>query len=130
MMRDGKRLVRIGVALALAASSAAGWAQAEDAAVAAAKKAGTVGEQSDGYLGFAKPPSADLKAAVNAVNIKRRQIYTDIAGQGKGSVEAVATARGCEQLARRVGPGEAYRIGNGAWQVRGSGAIALPPICG
>jgi uncharacterized protein len=125
------KIVLSAAAVVLAGMSAGAWAQAEEGVVAAAKKAGAVGEHSDGYLGFAKSPSAEVKAAVNAVNIKRREIYTNIAAAGgKGSVEAVATARGCEQLAKRVAPGEAYRIGNGAWQVRGSAAIGLPPICG
>jgi uncharacterized protein len=125
----GSFVVMLGAGLLAMAGAA--WAQSEDALVASAKKSGVVGEQSDGYLGLAKAAGGDVKAAVNAVNIKRRQIYTDVAARGgKGSVEAVAAARGCEQLAGRVAPGEAYRIGNGGWQVRGASPIALPPICG
>ncbi len=116
-------------ALALTAAGAA-WAQAEDAVVAQARSAGQVGEQADGYLGFAAAPSPGVKAAVDAINIKRRQIYTDIAAKQGATVQEVAAARGCDQLAKRVGPGEAYRVGN-VWAVRqGNAPVPLPPICG
>lgn len=108
----------------------AGLAVAQEApAVAQAKAAGVVGEQLDGYLGFAKSPSPDVKAAVDAINIKRRAIYTDIAAKQNATVQEVATARGCEQLATRVRQGEAYGI-NGAWAVKGAGPITLPAVCG
>jgi uncharacterized protein YdbL (DUF1318 family) len=101
----------------------------EEAVVASARASGSVGEQADGYLGFVRTPSAELKAAVDAINIKRRAIYTEIAAKQNATVQEVATARGCDQLARRVPPGQAYKIG-GAWQVRGSEPIQLPAICG
>jgi uncharacterized protein YdbL (DUF1318 family) len=108
----------------------AGLAVAQEApAVAQAKSAGIVGEQLDGYLGFAKSPSPDVKAAVDAINIKRRAIYTDIAAKQNATVQEVATARGCEQLATRVRQGEAYGI-NGAWAVKGAAPITLPAVCG
>ncbi|SFR79305.1 YdbL family protein [Sphingomonas jatrophae] len=113
-------------AVALAAGAA--WAQ-DDGAIAAAKSAGIVGEQADGYLGFAKAAPADVKAAVDAVNIKRRQIYTDIAGRQGATVQEVAAARGCDQLAKRVAAGQPYNAGAG-WQVKGAGPIALPAVCG
>jgi uncharacterized protein YdbL (DUF1318 family) len=70
-----------------------------------------------------------VKSAVDAINIKRRAIYTDIAAKQKATVQEVATARGCEQLATRVKSGEAYSI-NGSWAVKGAGPIALPAVCG
>jgi uncharacterized protein YdbL (DUF1318 family) len=72
---------------------------------------------SDGYLGFVKTPSAELKSAVDAVNIKRRAIYTEIAAKQNATVQEVATARGCDQLAKRVAPGEWYSVG-GSWAQR------------
>lgn len=131
MMRHVKYLVAASVALAVAAGGA-GIVMAqgsEEAVVASARAAGAVGEQADGYLGFVRTPSAELKAAVDAINIKRRAIYTDIAAKQNATVQEVATARGCDQLARRVAPGQAYKIG-GAWQVRGSDPIQLPAVCG
>lgn len=101
----------------------------ENPVVAQARASGIVGEQLDGYLGFAKAPSSDVKAAVDAINIKRRAIYTDIAAKQNATVQEVATARGCEQLATRVKQGEAYGI-NGKWAVKGAGPITLPAVCG
>ncbi len=118
----------IALAGALLATGVA-YAQAESGVVAQGRADGLVGEMLDGYLGFPKTPPADLKRAVDAINIKRRAIYTDIASRQKATVEEVATARGCEQLATRVKPGEAYNI-SGRWAVRGSAPIPLPAVCG
>lgn len=127
MKTRSKILVALGGVTVLAA---AGIAIAQEApAVAQARAAGIVGEQLDGYLGFAKSPSGDVKSAVDAINIKRRAIYTDIAAKQGATVQEVATARGCEQLATRVKTGEAYGV-NGSWAVKGAGPISLPPVCG
>jgi uncharacterized protein len=131
-MKTGSKLsAKIIIALGGAAVLAvAGIAIAQEApAVAQARAAGVVGEQLDGYLGFAKSPSPDVKSAVDAINIKRRAIYTDIAAKQNATVQEVATARGCEQLSTRVKTGEAYGI-NGSWATKGAGAIALPAVCG
>lgn len=96
--------------------------------IGAARASGIVGEQEDGYLGFAKAPPADVRAAVDAINIKRRQAYTELAAQRGVTVQEVAAAKGCDQIANHVDQGEAYRVG-GAWQVR-SGAVTLPKVCG
>ncbi|MFS0736533.1 YdbL family protein [Sphingomonas sp. 1P06PA] len=121
----------IGAALATAALGATvAWAQAEEAIVGQARAAGQVGEQADGYLGFVTSPSAELKAAVDAINIKRRAIYTDIAAKQGATVQEVAAARGCDQLAKRVGPGQFYKVG-GSWARRdGSAPVPLPAVCG
>jgi uncharacterized protein len=132
MHRRAKIVIGFGIAAAALAGGAA-WAQAEDAIVAKARADGIVGEQGDGYLGFAKAPPAEVKAAVDATNIKRRAIYTEIAGKpgSVATVQEVAAARGCEQLANRVGAGQPYRLtANGPWQTRGAGPIQLPPVCG
>lgn len=128
-MRARVKISALVLAAAVALGSGVALAQSEDAVVASAKASGVVGEQADGYLGFAKPPSGDVKAAVDAINIKRRQIYTDIAARQNATVAEVAAARGCDQLATRVTAGQAYKVG-AAWQVKGSGPIALPPVCG
>ena len=129
-----RTMLAVGGALALIAGAGVAVAQgSEDAVVAQARSAGTVGEQGDGYLGFAKSPTAEVKAAVDATNIKRRAIYTQIAAKpgSVATVQEVAAARGCEQLANRVAPGEAYRLtAGGAWQTRGAGSIQLPAVCG
>ena len=102
-MRKISLLAMTGAALLLAAGVA--YAQ-DDGAIAGAKAAGIVGEQADGYLGFAKAPPGAVKAAVDAVNIKRRQIYTDIAAKQGATVQEVAAARGLRP-ARQAGLGRA-----------------------
>jgi uncharacterized protein len=131
MSRRAKIFLGLGLALAAVVGGAtyAAAQGAEAGIVASARSSGLVGEQSDGYLGFVKPPSGELKAAVDAINIKRRAIYTDIAAKQNATVQEVAIARGCDQLAKRVAPGEWYNVG-GSWQQRGSGPVALPAVCG
>lgn len=97
--------------------------------VAAAMDSGTVGEQSDGYLGINGSVPAAIKAEVESINIKRRAAYTDLAGKRGVTVSDMAAATGCKTLSTRVKTGQAYRIGNGPWQVKGAGAIALPDYC-
>lgn len=104
-------------------------ARAQSGAVAGAIAAGSVGEQSDGYLGIAGSVSADVRAEVESINIKRRAAYTDLAGKRGVTVADVAAATGCQTLASRVKAGQAYRIAGGAWQTKGAGAIALPTYC-
>lgn len=119
-----------GVAIVVAsgfAMTAPAWAQS--GAVAQAMAAGTVGEQADGYLGVSGSVGADVRAEVDSINIKRRAAYTDLAGKRGVTVADVAAATGCQTLASRVKTGQAYRIGTGAWQTKGAGAIALPDYC-
>lgn len=104
-------------------------ARAQSGPVAAAMAAGTVGEQADGYLGIAGTVGADVRAEVESINIKRRAAYTQLAGQRGVTVQDVAAATGCQTLSSRVKQGQAYRIGAGAWQTKGAGAIALPGYC-
>jgi uncharacterized protein len=99
-----------------------------DGEVEAALNAGTVGEQADGYLGFARAPSPGLKAKVDAINIKRRQGYTQVAQTKNVPIEAFAVSIGCHTLAG-LKQGRAYNIG-GAWAVKGGAPIQLPPQCG
>jgi len=129
----GRARMVIAAAVLVAGAGVAFAQGGEDAMVASARAAGVVGEQGDGYLGFAKAPTPEIKAAVDATNIKRRAIYTQIAAKpgSVATVQEVAAARGCEQLANRVAPGQAYRLtAGGPWQTRGQGPIQLPPICG
>jgi len=98
------------------------------ASVESALASGAVGEQADGYLGFARAPSPALKAEVDAINIKRRQGYTQIAQAKNVPIEAFAVSIGCHTLAN-LKPGRSYSIG-GAWAVKGTGPITLPSQCG
>ena len=102
---------------------------AQDAVISAAKAAGTVGEQADGYLGIKGTVSGDVRSAVDALNIKRRAAYTDLASKRGVTVQDMAAVTGCQTLASRVSQGQIYRIGAGNWQTKGAGAIALPDYC-
>lgn len=102
---------------------------AQTPAVTAAIGDGSVGEQSDGYLGVNGSVSADVRSGVEAINIKRRAAYTDLAAKRGVTVADMAAATGCQTLAGRVKPGQTYRIGGGAWQTKGAGAINLPDYC-
>ena len=104
-------------------------ALAADPVVEAALSAGTVGEQWDGYLGFVSAPSADLKAAVDAINIKRRAGYTQIAAARNATVDQFAQTTACSIL-RNVKPGQAYKLKDGSWQVRKPGESITPDYCG
>lgn len=104
-------------------------ARAQSGEVAAAMASGTVGEQADGYLGIAGAVSDAVRSEVESINIKRRAVYTGLAGKRGVTVQDVAAATGCQTLSSRVKPGQVYRIGAGAWQTRGAGPIALPSYC-
>jgi uncharacterized protein len=101
---------------------------AQSGAVVQAMASGAVGEGSDGYLGIAGAVSADVKAEVESINIKRRAAYTQLASQRGVTVQDVAAATACQTLGR-LKQGQAYRIGGGAWQTKGAGPIALPTYC-
>lgn len=114
----------------IAALLAAGTpALAADPVVEAALANGSVGEQADGYLGFVSAPSGDVKAAVDAINIKRRAGYTQIAASRNATVEQVGQTTGCATL-RAVKPGQAYKLNGGGWMVRNGGESIAPDYCG
>jgi len=128
MTRSISRTALLAALLGLGALGAAP-ASAQDAVISAAKAAGTVGEQADGYLGIKGTVSGDVRSAVDALNIKRRAAYTDLAAKRGVTVQDMAAVTGCQTLASRVSQGQIYRIGAGNWQTKGAGAIALPDYC-
>jgi len=115
---------------ALALTALSSTVLAQGAGVSAAKAAGQVGEQADGYMGVRSAVSDAVRAEVEAINIKRRAAYTDLAAQRGVTVKDVAAATGCETLAKRVAPGQAYQLRDGQWRVReGAAPIPLPDYC-
>ncbi len=120
---------RLLAAVALALIGLATPAMAQDSVISAAKAAGQVGEQSDGYIGIKGAANAAVRDAVEDLNIKRRDAYTSLAVKRGVTVADMAKITGCQTLASRVSQGQIYRIGNGDWQVKGAGAIALPDYC-
>jgi uncharacterized protein YdbL (DUF1318 family) len=91
-----------GLALLAAASITA----AQPTALTAAIQAGRVGERYDGYMGFVVAPSAEVRRQVAAVNLRRRNLYLELAGRRNVTAEVVGIATGC-QLLRQLSPGEA-----------------------
>ena len=113
-------------ALGLAASPA--LSQQRDPAYAAARAAGTVGEQPDGYLGIVSAANPALQRMVDDINIKRRAVYAEKAKEKKTTLEAYALTSGCEAILRTV-PGEKYQTPDGTWQTRGNAAPIRDPRC-
>ena len=114
-------------ALAIAAPIAP--APAQTPLVDAARDAGQVGERFDGYMGFAVQPSAQLRSQVNAINIRRRALYSNLATSRGAAPHEVGITAGCQLLAR-VEVGQAYMLADGQWRRRGPGqGLPIPDYC-
>ena len=125
-----KTKIIAGIAAGVLLLAGAGFAIAQSAGlVSEALADGSVGEQADGYLGIRGTASGDLRAEVDAINIKRRAAYTQRAAQKGATVKEVAAAVGCETLATRVASGRAYLLPDGVWRVKGTAPISLPAYC-
>jgi uncharacterized protein len=129
MKTDKKFFLMLAGVAALTAGAWAGMAMAQSSVVAQAIAQGVVGEQADGYLGVKGSVSAAVKAEVDSINIKRRAAYTDLAAKRGVTVADMAAATGCKTLSGRVQTGQAYRLPDGSWHVKGAGPIALPDYC-
>ena len=113
MMRRFLLALSLGAALAGGAVHAQSLA-AKDAIVAA-KSAGMVGEQGDGFLGLVSGSApAEVQAAVAEINTGRAAAYRDIANKTGVTQQAAgeATAR---QLTTRIAPGGYYKPLGGSW---------------
>ena len=95
-------------------AAATAQSQAAKQAVDAAKAAGKVGEQGDGYLGIIGEADSALRAAVAEINAGRKQVYADTAAKTGVTIEAAgeATAR---QLISRVPAGQYFKPLGGTW---------------
>ena len=96
-------------------------AQAADSAYEAARSSGQVGEQTDGYLGFPTPPSAEVRRVADTVNIKRRAIYVERAQTKHQTVEDYAFTSAC-LLILKTKVGEKYQAPDSSWKVRSADA--------
>ncbi len=118
----------LGVAVVVGGASVAHALQAD--ASATLRASGQAGEQADGYLGIVGSPSGGLRAQVDAVNIKRRAYYTELAQTRRATVEEAAAATACEIFARRIGAGQYYRLPDGVWRQRnGEEPVPRPSYC-
>jgi uncharacterized protein YdbL (DUF1318 family) len=120
----GFKVAGMVVAAALMATGAVSvQAQGRSPEYSAARAAGQVGEQQDGYLGVVGSQSQDIVKMVRDLNNKRRAVYTEGAAAAKSTVQEYATATACRLLADTK-PGEKYQAPDGSWQTRGA---AMPP---
>lgn len=121
-------LTLLGAALASPAIAQA----AADSVVNAARANGLIGEQADGYLGYAPGAqiSADLRGRVEQINIQRRALYTRRAAERNVSVNEMAAAVACEVFASRIAVGERYRDEAGQWRQRtATQPVVMPSFC-
>jgi hypothetical protein len=108
----------LGVIVLSAAAAAATVAVAQDAKarVDAAKAAGIVGEQADGFLGFvAGAADPALKAAVAEINAGRAQLYREAAAKNGVSPEAAGAAAFKTVVQAKLKPGEYFKPAGGGW---------------
>lgn len=123
------RPVPLAATLALAAVVAATPVLAQrDPAYAAARAAGKVGEQVDGYLGIVSGGDAALQAVVSDINIKRRALYAEKAKAARATLDEYALTAGCQAILATA-PGEKYQAPDGSWQTRGNGAPQRDARC-
>ena len=115
---------------AVAASLALPAAAAQNPATSdAARRAGVIGERYDGYMGFVSTPTAEVRRQVNAVNLRRRNLYIGLAGRRYVDAQVVGIATACE-LIPALAPGQFYMLSDGVWRRRVAGqALALPSYC-
>lgn len=104
------------VMAALAVTPAVAQAMDSKAAVDAAKAAGVVGEQSDGFLGFVKSSSDPaLKGAVDDINSGRAALYRQAAAQNGVTAAAAGASAYTTVVQLKLKPGEFYKPAGGGW---------------
>ena len=90
---------------------------------------GQVGERFDGYMGFVVSPSPQLKRQVDAVNLRRRNLYIGLSTRRNVTPQLVGMATAC-QLLSQLPAGGAYMLSDGAWRRRAAGqTVPLPDYC-
>ena len=97
--------------------------------IRAAKASGQVGERYDGYLGMASGASASVRREVEAINIRRRSHYSNLAASKGVTPQEVGITAGCMTLGA-VGVGEPYLLSDNVWRRRAAGQGApVPDYC-
>ena len=131
MRRRLKLILATAIAMGvLAGGASAAYAMMQGDAAAELRASGQAGEQADGYLGVVGSASAALRSQVDAVNIKRRAYYTDLAAKRGAKIEEVAATTACELFRTKIGAGQYYRLPDGVWRQRDSAPVPLPSYCG
>jgi uncharacterized protein len=120
----------VGTILLAAAALSAAPAAAQSPLVAQAVQAGQIGERYDGYMGFVTNPSPQLRRQVDAINLKRRNLYIGLSTRRNVTPQLVGMATAC-RLFMQLPVGEAYMMSEGAWRRRAAGQrVPLPDYCG
>ena len=96
------------------------------AAIAEARAQGLVGERFDGYLAIVGDAGDQLRHQVQAINIRRRALYSDLADRRGASLEQVGMTAAC-QLLPTVHVGERYQASDKVWRTRSAGQELLVP---
>jgi len=102
-------------ALAIPVAAVAQSASAK-AAVDAAKAAGVVGEQADGFLGFvtgAADPA--LRSAVAEINAGRSAVYAEAGAKSGATAAAAGASAFINAIQPRLKPGQYYKPAGGGW---------------
>jgi uncharacterized protein len=100
------------------------------AELAAARRAGQIGERYDGYLGLVTAVPPAVQRQVSAINIRRRSLYVALARRRGVTPQVAGLATGCELLTR-VQVGEMYLLQDGVWRRHQPGqTVARPAYCG
>ena len=106
------------VALGVAAGAAIAQTPAQKSMIDAAKAAGSVGEQADGYVGVRTSVTPDVQTAITATNSARRRVYAASAADVGTSTEVAAARMFESQLMPRITSGQWYRNAGGQWVQR------------
>ena len=125
MKTMGKVMIVAG--LVLVGMSTAALAQ-RDPAYQAARDAGQVGEQPDGYLGVVGAGNATLRAMVSNINIQRKATYTQKAAAANVTVIDQGLTFGCNLIAQTK-PGEKDMAPDGSWKTRTAAPPERDPRC-
>lgn len=112
------RALALACALGVVAAPAASAQEAIDV-VRAAKAECIIGEQVDGFLGVVDRGAltADIRAAMDEINLLRRARYAELAREQGASLEVVARLTG-EEMIRRAGAGQCVLDDTGEWRER------------
>ena len=125
-----KRSIVLSAVLVFGVAGAALASAAMQESAAELRATGLVGEQYDGYLGLVGSVPPRIRAAMDAVNIRRRAHYTELARSRHATVEEVAVAAACEIFASRIGPGQYYLLPDMIWRRReGDAPVPRPAYC-
>ncbi|BDW82906.1 hypothetical protein MACH24_23440 [Erythrobacter sp. Dej080120_24] len=128
-MKNSRKLLMAGMVAVAGFAALAAPAQAQrDPAYAAARASGSVGEQTDGYLGITGQATPDLQRMVDDINIRRRAVYAEKAKENNATLEQYAITAGCQAIARTT-PGEKYQAPDGSWKTRTDAPPERLSIC-